>query len=79
MDKLELDLNDLEVDSFQTSLKQEDEQGTVYGNETQDPEICKSKIYTCYDTCDATCGDTCDLTCGVTCRPVCGPSGDLGC
>lgn len=32
MDKLDLDLDDLEVDSFQATPEQEDEQGTVKGN-----------------------------------------------
>ena len=33
MDKLELDLNDLEVDSFETKPEQKEERGTVQGNE----------------------------------------------
>ena len=32
MDKLELDLNDLKVDSFQANPQQEEEKGTIRGN-----------------------------------------------
>ena len=61
--KLKLNLDDLAVDSFDTSRRPE-KRGTVFG------EQC-----TCYTqctcpgcpTCDNTCNATCDATCAYTC------------
>jgi hypothetical protein len=61
--KLKLDVEDLSVDSFDTSAS-EKPKGTVFG------EQC-----TCYTqctcpgcpTCDASCNGTCDATCAYTC------------
>ena len=50
MDKLNLDLNDLEVDSFQTDPEQEEQQGTVQGNldtSTCDDEVTYDGGYSC--------------------------------
>jgi hypothetical protein len=56
MDKLELDLDDLTVDSFQPNSEQEEKRGTVQGNE---------RGATWQFTCD---GDTCYYTC--YCEPI---------
>lgn len=40
MDKLELDLNDLEVNSFKTAPEQKDKQGTVQGNADVSADDC---------------------------------------
>ena len=57
MDKLALNLTDLEVDSFQTNPDQENEQGTVHGYEREAP-------LTLHVACTAV---TCEATC--TCGP----------
>jgi hypothetical protein len=79
MRKLKLQLEDLQIDSFQTTPA-ERPKGTVFG------EQC-----TCYTqctcpgcpTCDASCNGTCDASCNGTCDATCnGCSGftcDLSC
>lgn len=59
MDKLQLDLDDLKVDSFQTDPQEEAREGTVHGN----------SIFTCNELKD-TCGLDCSyaVTCGAACR-----------
>jgi hypothetical protein len=67
MNKLKLHLEDLRIDSFQTTSGEKPE-GTVFG------EQC-----TCYTqctcpgcpTCDASCNGTCDATCDVSCNDTC--------
>ena len=61
--KLSLTLDDLQVDSFQTSADRE-EKGTVFGEQCTCPTNC-----TCpgCPTCDETCPNTCWETCGATC------------
>lgn len=64
MKKLTLTLDDLHVDSFQTSDARQ-EKGTVVGEqECTCPSNC-----TCpgCPTCDVSCPDTCWETCGSTC------------
>ena len=63
MKKIKLDLDDLKVESFDTTPEdREREQGTVFGYFTC-PTICS-----CVDTCENTCDDTCM---GPTCNIVC--------
>jgi len=74
MDKLSLDLNDLEVDSFKTSSEEEKGRGTVQGNSI--PE-CGSLVQTCGYNCDdntlAGCQSVVDPGCGGTAiDPGCG-------
>ena len=72
--KLKLNLDDLTVESFDTSRRPE-KRGTVFG------EQC-----TCYTnctcpgcpTCDASCGDTCDPSCAATCLYTCDDVSCLG-
>ena len=75
MAKLKLQLDDLLVDSFQTTEPQKPK-GTVFG------EQC-----TCYTnctcpgcpTCDASCNGTCDATCAGTCAYTCDDATCVGC
>jgi hypothetical protein len=63
MKKLSLKLDDLRVDTFQTSAVRQ-EAGTVFGEECTCPTDC-----TCpgCPSCDPTCEVTCDATCQHTC------------
>jgi hypothetical protein len=56
MDKLELALDDLEVDSFQANPEQSETQGTIQGQWTQEEDGC-SESCTC-DCPSAGCNDT---------------------
>ncbi|MCG8454976.1 MAG: pinensin family lanthipeptide [Holophagales bacterium] len=78
MKKLKLDLDDLKVESFETTPETgEEAKGTVYGYITQDLTICDgcndpTNQNTCASTCGSTCGNTCGSTCGTTCASTCG-------
>ena len=73
MDKLSLDLNDLEVDSFKTSSEEEQGRGTVQGNSI--PE-CGSLVQTCVYNCD----DNTLVGCQSVADPGCGGTAiDPGC
>jgi hypothetical protein len=73
--KLSLNLEDLSVDSFDTTSTQK-AKGTVFG------EQC-----TCYTnctcpgcpTCYASCNGTCDNTCANTCANTCDDASCVGC
>jgi hypothetical protein len=58
--KRKLRLDDLQVDTFETTPVQE-QRGTVFG------EQC---------TCDESCGGTCEWSCGATCAASCGGTCD---
>jgi hypothetical protein len=67
--KLKLNLDQLAVDSFDTSTAQSP-RGTVHGEQCTCPTAC-----TCpgCPTCDATCANTCDdYTCAASCNGTCG-------
>ncbi len=82
--KLKLNLDDLSVDTFDTTSVRK-EKGTVFGEQctcytectcpgcpTCDATCENTCAYTCDDaSCAGTCGDTCDYTCGDTCGPSC--------
>jgi hypothetical protein len=79
MNKLKLQLEDLMVDSFDTTAPQK-AKGTVFGEQctcyTQCTcPGCPTCYASCNGSCDAscngTCGDTCDYTCGATCNDTC--------
>jgi hypothetical protein len=81
MKKLKLRLDDLRVDTFDTSAGRK-EKGTVFGEQctcyTQCTcPGCPTCYASCNGSCDAscngTCGDTCDASCQGTCD-YCGPS-----
>ncbi len=65
--KLTLNLEDLSVDSFDTTATQK-AKGTVFGEQC----TCYSEC-TCpgCPTCDASCNGTCDDTCANTCAYTC--------
>jgi hypothetical protein len=65
MRKLILDVDALEVESFETAAEAR-ETGTVNGRAAAlEPDIDKSPIYSC-KTCFASC-KTCDVSCNGTC------------
>jgi len=70
--KLRLDLQDLEVESFDPTVRAATQRGTVVGhNHTQ-----QTNCYTYYDGCDYTPGGTCYQSCLDTCYGTCpGASG----
>lgn len=74
MSKLKLQLDDLAVESFDTSAARS-EKGTVFGEECTCPTNCTCPgCPTCanYATCDATCPETCDdLSCANSCGGTC--------
>ena len=85
MKKLKLQIDDLAIETFETSRPAADE-GTVVGFATQgnkytcDPAVGTCFGYTCYETCGVeTKADTCDYTCdpavgtcfGYTCAGAC--------
>ena len=86
MKKLKLDLDDLKVESFETTPEVSNSRGTVVGYgfntfgrcETFDLltcfEPCETNTcgHTCANTCANTCGSTCGNTCGATCGSTCG-------
>jgi hypothetical protein len=81
MQKLKLRLDDLQVDTFQTTSSQK-QKGTVFGEQctcyTQCTcPGCPSCYASCNGTCDATCNGTCDASCNGTCDASCnGTCGD---
>ncbi|HEX6372209.1 MAG TPA: hypothetical protein VF006_25045 [Longimicrobium sp.] len=78
MQKVRLDLDELEVQSFTTTGPERPQRGTVQGNE--DDCTCQCcPTDPALNTCWASCPDTCWATCGDTCGDSCGcGSGDCG-
>jgi len=86
MKKLKLQLEDLRIDSFQTTPA-EKPKGTVFGEQctcyTQCTcPGCPTCDASCNGTCEASCNGTCDASCNGTCAPsaagTCGNSCDYG-
>ena len=70
MKKLKLNMDELKVESFETSTIESQKNGTVKGFATQEVTRC----FVCTeigDTCDSTCIGTCDPTCPNTCVNTC--------
>jgi hypothetical protein len=91
MDKLRLHLDDLAVDSFDTTC-QAKEKGTVFGEQCTCYTVCTCPgcptcAATCAQTCDdatcpqcPTCAASCNGTCaGATCEGTCGGTCDASC
>jgi hypothetical protein len=81
MKKLRLHLEDLQIDSFQTTPG-EKTKGTVFGEQctcyTQCTcPGCPTCDASCNGTCDASCNGTCDASCNGTCD--CPPGTDYQC
>ena len=80
MSKLTLKLEDLTVDSFETTAA-EKERGTVFGEQCTCYTNCTCPgCPSCGDTCPATCPMTCDdVSCGGTCQTCYGNTCDGTC
>ncbi|HZG43630.1 MAG TPA: hypothetical protein VEY93_11745 [Longimicrobium sp.] len=69
--KLKLNLDQLAVDSFDTT-KPEAKTGTVFGEQCTCYTNCTCPgCPTCYASCNGTCGNTCDASCNGTCGDTC--------
>jgi len=74
--KLKLNMEDLAVDSFDTTLREKTE-GTVFGEECTCDTACTCPgCPSCYESCNGTCDDTCaytcdDDTCAYSCDGAC--------
>ena len=83
MNKLKLQLEDLRVDSFDTTTA-EKAKGTVFGEQctcyTQCTcpgcPTCDATCNTCDQSCNGTCAASCNGTCEWTCDYSCGGSCD---
>jgi hypothetical protein len=79
--KLTLSLEDLSVDSFDTTGTQK-ARGTVFGEQCTCYTQCTCPgCPTCYASCNGTCGGTCgENTCAASCNGTCGtPTADYSC
>ena len=86
MRRLKLDLDDLRVESFETTPEIGDTKGTVLGYGATDwgntcaASECGTCVGTCFGgSCVGTCAGTCGNTCGSTCAGTCGNSCGGGC
>lgn len=78
MNKLRLQLDDLRIDSFETTPA-EKPRGTVVGEQCTCYTHCTCPggptcDGTCYDSCGGTCEQSCRGTCFATCDFNCAPS-----
>ena len=80
MNKLRLKLDDLRVDTFQTTPVQK-EKGTVFGEQCTCYTQCTCPgCPTCYASCNGTCDASCNGSCGgATCDASCYGSCDYSC
>jgi hypothetical protein len=71
MNKLRLRLDDLRIDSFDTTAPQK-AKGTVFGEQCTCYTQCTCPgCPTCYATCNGSCDASCNGTCGATCEGTC--------
>jgi hypothetical protein len=69
--KLKLNLDQLSVDSFDTT-RPAAKAGTVFGEQCTCYTNCTCPgCYTCDASCNGTCGATCDASCNGTCSNTC--------
>ena len=79
MKKLTLRLDDLRIDSFQTTPA-ESRKGTVFGEQCTCWTNCTCPgCPTCDASCNGTCGGSCDVSCNGTCDASCNGSCDYTC
>jgi hypothetical protein len=79
MKKLKLHLDDLQIDSFQTTSA-EKPKGTVFGEQCTCYTQCTCPgCPTCYASCNGTCAASCYGSCGATCDASCGGTCDYAC
>jgi hypothetical protein len=81
--KLALNLDDLAVDSFDTTATQK-AKGTVFGEQCTcytncTCPGCPTCDASCDGTCDASCNGTCDASCNGTCGASCNGTCDASC
>jgi hypothetical protein len=69
--KLKLDLDQLTVDSFDTSATDKP-RGTVFGEQCTCWTACGQNTCPGCPTCDATCNGSCGATCAGSCYGTCG-------
>ena len=73
MKKLKLDLDDLKVESFETTPETGNPRGTVVGYGDTFGRCETFDLITCFEPCEtSTCGHTCARTCNNTCGSTCG-------
>ena len=77
MRKLKLNLEALNVDSFELTDAEKARQGTVHGHvDYTHPRVCDTAVDCsfnscpsyCHTACAATCIETCDFTCEMSCH-----------
>jgi hypothetical protein len=72
MNKLKLSLEDLRIDSFQTTPS-EKAKGTVFGEQCTCYTQCTCPgCPTCYASCNGSCDASCNGTCDASCDGACG-------
>jgi len=79
VNKLKLHLEDLHVDTFQTTSA-EKPKGTVFGEQCTCYTQCTCPgCPTCYASCNGSCDASCNGTCAASCDATCGGSCDWTC
>jgi hypothetical protein len=79
MRQLKLHLEDLQIDSFQTTPP-ERPRGTVFGEQCTCHTACSCPgCPTCDASCNGTCAGSCYGSCGDTCDNSCGGTCDYSC
>jgi hypothetical protein len=79
MNKLKLRLDDLHIDSFDTTAPAKSK-GTVFGEQCTCYTQCTCPgCPTCDASCNGTCGASCNGTCGATCDASCNGTCDYSC
>jgi hypothetical protein len=77
--KLTLNLEDLSVDSFDTTAT-EKARGTVFGEQCTCYTQCTCPgCPSCYASCNGSCDASCNGTCGDSCNGTCGDSCNYTC
>jgi hypothetical protein len=80
MTKLKLDMEELSVESFDTTPDARREVGTVFGQQCTCYTQCTCPgCPTCDASCNGTCGGTCAGTCDASCNGTCGGTTDITC
>jgi hypothetical protein len=85
LNQLKLRLDDLQVDTFQTTSAPK-QKGTVFGEQctcyTQCGQNtcpgCPTCDASCNGSCGASCNGTCDASCNGTCDDICNGTGGTG-
>ena len=73
MNKLKLRLDDLQVDTFQTTSAPK-QKGTVFGEQCTCWTYCGQNTCPGCPTCNASCNGSCDVSCNGSCAVTCDAS-----